>query len=398
MGRDIDSLRRCTSRASDAACIALASLTLLGPSRALAWACGSGSGDPLGPEACAVACELPVRYQIGELPPGLDPERVISEVHRAMEAWTQPECTGLRVQYEGRVDGTPTAPVVIEWVPRASSHTITNTGGCIASATLRGNAEFAWNVDGESSRTTDVYRFTLRAAGMAFGLGHSSDSSAVMGSFDTRDALADDDVVGICSLYPAPGWPGRGVCAPCTTDVICGEGNLCLGYPEGRFCGRACAPGECGPGEECREVEPSTWQCVRLFEGEPACSPPLPACTPCESDEECRGGACVEQRPGGGRYCTTICHVPGAPGDCPSGLVCAQEDLSAPFMQCVDPDLGTCPHAPAADAGAPRDAGAPDAGAAVPPAGCGCRAASTSPAPSICLVIFAAWLVRRRRA
>ncbi|MCZ7686184.1 MAG: M10 family metallopeptidase domain-containing protein [Sandaracinaceae bacterium] len=319
MRSDTDAPLRCTSRASDAACIALASLALLGPSRALAWTCGFGSGDPLRAGGLRgrlrAARPLPDRRAA----PGLDPERVISEVHRALEAWTQPECTGLRVQYEGRVEGTPTAPLVIEWVPRASSHTITNAGGCIASATLRGNAEFAWNVDGESSRTTDVYRFTLRAAGMAFGLGHSSDRTAVMGSFDTRDTLADDDVVGICSLYPASGWPGRGVCAPCTTDVLCGEGNLCLGYPEGRFCGRACATGECGPGEECREVEPSTWQCVRLFEGEPACSPPLPACTPCESDEECRGGACVEQRPGGGRYCTTICHVPGAPGTARAG-------------------------------------------------------------------------------
>lgn len=159
-----------------------------------------------------------------------------------------------------------------------------------------------------------------------------------------------DCAEGVC--LPDPGFPG-GYCAEidCSLDAPCGLDTTCV--PAGQpICAVNCEAAPCREGYTCVD-----------FEGEGVCLPGADGDRldgmACERDEQCAGGACIEDWPGG--YCTTVgcadrtdcargpeagtdnrCFVSNdptfcvrmcqAPGDCRPGYLC----------QPVGQGLGVC--------------------------------------------------------
>ncbi len=167
---------------------------------------------------------------------------------------------------------------------------------------------------------------------------------------------------------------GRPLCAPCTGDSQCGDGNdLCVENflrPGERFCGVSCNPacddGSCqsacpdsfrcadlsGVGEGPFQCVPVTETCTGWCDGDEACGAGetcarddhlcVPAtdgrvCAPCADDDDCRatGSRCIEGEDGDA-FCAPPCGVGDA---CPLGLVCSP--LGEDETVCA-PAIGTC--------------------------------------------------------
>ncbi len=155
---------------------------------------------------------------------------------------------------------------------------------------------------------------------------------------------------------------GRGLCAACTGDAHCGDGNdRCVtNFLSGeRFCGRSCNPA-CGDTEACTSVCPADFRCADLsgdgagpFQCVPEaatcagwcesdrgcpvgsfcdgatnrCEPATDgrACAPCADDDACgRSSRCVADDTAGESFCAPLC---SADDDCLDaaglGFVCA---------------------------------------------------------------------------
>jgi len=124
---------------------------------------------------------------------------------------------------------------------------------------------------------------------------------------------------------PDPGQFG----ARCTSNNECASG-LCIEGPEGYVCSRPCI-------EQC----PEGWQCRKAVIGAEAMDvcilPGAELCKPCQVDEQCGHGACMEV--GQGRFCGRDCSddLP-----CPQGYECRTVAVGEhDMLQCV-PSSGTC--------------------------------------------------------
>ena len=202
------------NRAAIGSIALIAGLACLVPAEARAWTCGDSS--------CPVWCGQPVGYQIGALPAGLDEDTVLAEIHRAFDDWEAVECSRLSFTYEGRIpEGGATAPITVEWLTDwpYSSTAISIAGttwsmddGCIMSSPIEHNAvHFDWASEATGASEVDIYTGTLFAIGLSVGLGHSEDRSALLyPSYDGPKELGDDDIEGVCNLYPAGGTPDAG--------------------------------------------------------------------------------------------------------------------------------------------------------------------------------------------
>lgn len=144
---------------------------------------------------------------------------------------------------------------------------------------------------------------------------------------DSQSSLAEDDIRGICFIYPAEG------CADlrCAEDAVCVAGEchvLCAGVicPSAHSCeAGACAPVPCDdatcphPRDEC---DPGGEICGDARPGDP-----------CTIAEECSTGLCSAAG-----YCVGGC---GAAGECPARHTCIDggcEPDAAPFgATCAEP-------------------------------------------------------------
>ncbi len=214
------------------------------------------------------------------------------------------------------------------------------------------------------------------------GDGDSGDSDAAEGS----DAAAGEDA--------APDAPpeGRGLCAPCEGDDVCGgAGDLCLSFPygQGGRCGVGCAgaPEACPAGTFCATLqeEPLIQQCVpdlllcenpcdalQCGDGEvchPAtgrCAPPLGSCEgPCLVDSECGGAQdrCLTLPDDDEAICALACAEDGA---CPDGSFCATVGEPEEGVRLCVPEALTCEARCEGVACGPGEACDPRSGACAP--------------------------------
>lgn len=267
-----------------------------------------------------------------------------AELEAALRTWPRASCTSWRARLDGEraaVAADDGVNVVLfhddawpaELIPGAIAQTVihTDVDGYYRDADIHLNGrDFRFSLDGRAG-TQDLRSILVHELGHALGLGHAGDPRATMfatGSGLRWRSLEQDDVDGVCSLYPGTGTTGcdalpcpapflcvanacqrpgepRDVCSPCErvadTCEGAGDGARCIdigtGDSAGRVCGRACTTdAACGTGFHCLPTtEAGDLQCV----SDSACRN---GASPCPSDAacpgaRCRAGACVGSAP-----------------------------------------------------------------------------------------------------
>ncbi|MCA9541426.1 MAG: hypothetical protein KC620_21160, partial [Myxococcales bacterium] len=130
-------------------------------------------------------------------------------------------------------------------------------------------------------------------------------------------ATDNDCAEGVC--LSEPGYPG-GYCAitGCGPDAPCPNGTTCVDRDEGPICAAACTDQDCRAGYACVDAN-----------GAPVCLPGAPGAgrvdgLPCSRDDQCAGGDCIIDWPGG--FCTTV--------NCADRTNCARGDQAETDNRC----------------------------------------------------------------
>lgn len=340
---------------------------------------------------------LPVRYKINQNGSKhyQDISTIESVFKASFDAWEEPCCSNFRAQYDGlttltadRNQGQVVLSFADDSFPReyGGSETIAVTllsfyQNCtIQQAPILFNGyNHAFRSDG---RNVDLQSVATHEVGHLLGLDHSNISRATMyyaytGGTSARQ-LHDDDIQGVCALYPRvcsctqdSQCPGQEQCidgqcekVPCTADSQCADDLVCR---NGDCVVPPCdSNSDCAPGFQC-----SNSICVST----------CPACRTCTSQSDCGGnGHCIDFNGDGTTRCMVFCSQGGmCPGDsqcfevptdrqtlyiclnsdaqtaglCPSSYACqepVQNNTSCGGVQCAAGEqcvLGKCEPAPA---------------------------------------------------
>lgn len=291
-----------------------------------------------------------------DLPKGLNLAAVEAQISSATAAWSAPECSALSFSYQGRTadhaapgDGVNT----IEWISSWSSHgfpadapgatdvqyELRGDRWTIVEADLYLNRDYSWTTGtADDSMDREVAAVVTHEAGHMLGLLHPCEPSGADGApacgkefvdsyagsamypfYSATEAhLAQDDIDGVCFLYPKGTCPDSGcadgeTCTPGGCAVVCGDqiceaGDACTesGCAEQSNCGLAsCAGIRCLTDAGCGRFD--TCVAGTCVHGE------RPNGDPCATDTDCYEGACLEG------VCTTKCTVDG---ECAPGKAC----------------------------------------------------------------------------
>jgi hypothetical protein len=197
--------------------------------------------------------DLPVRVRISAPIPGISGGGAPA-LRRAMAEWGSVPCTSLR--FVEAAEGED-ARALVRYAASGFSHGDTLAAhtsvrsdprtGAVEEAIIELNGAFQFtDVDPVPSDALDLESVFLHELGHVIGLAHSSDRRGVMHAGTKpgaapRRALADDDIRGVCAIYPAgaadlqepPPLPGAGspswgpgawaiVAAAASGFVVCG--------------------------------------------------------------------------------------------------------------------------------------------------------------------------------
>lgn len=265
-------------------------LVLLVPGTALAY---RTSEDSLANQRAGITgriafAPLPVPYGIFRASTDVPEDALFAATRAAFETWTEPACSGLSV----RDDGPTATPAiygddrnVLEWVESGWSSrgfgpftigVTTNqflhdgTRWTIDESDMELNGDgYRWVIDGgePDADPVDVQGLVVHEAGHFLGLLHACEQSAfdgapACGTFsetptmapiytgEEQRTLTDDDVAGICYLYPAPPGSDAGVATidagpppmPDAGSITLDAGSMALDAGG--------APADAGPGAE----------------------------------------------------------------------------------------------------------------------------------------------------
>ncbi|WP_373049264.1 matrixin family metalloprotease [Vulgatibacter sp.] len=293
--------------------------------------------------------------------PVADVETVLED---AMDTWAAPCCSAFQHQYLGTTTTSAmeqNAANVVEFEdgswPRefgAVTSTIAVTIPVAMSNCTLVQADMVFNAVGftfrNDGRVTDLQSIATHEFGHWLGLDHTNATGGTMLPYYSNGTaertLTQDDIDGVCALYPAScgGCTGDG---DCITGEICDAGT-CVAQPctdsaecsAGAFCWKgSCTPGckadgECDAGQVCNDGS-----CIR----DPAtCS----ICATCASSADCGGDAylCVDLDGSGVGACTRTC---ASNADCDGDSFCrtftdGSQFCFAPSTTALCPDEYVC--------------------------------------------------------
>jgi len=223
---------------------------------------------------------FPLPYEVSADFGELDDAEALAAVQAGFDTWAAVECAQVSFTYLGRTDATDFGAadgrnLVLYaqsgWPDDASlvsAPAVTVEGTSIVDADLALNAvNYAWSTDGDGRVLMDLQSAVTHEVGHLLGLWHSTTTDATLNPANdghplARD-LAQDDIDGVCALYPrdAAGTGEQG--EACTGTADCVEGLVCLSDAGARYCTAPCdANGGC----------PDGYACLAAGEGEEICA------------------------------------------------------------------------------------------------------------------------------
>ena len=250
---------------------------------------------------------LPVPYNVNAASSQeLGNQTTVNVVQASYDAWINPSCSGFRVQYRGTTsnnwrsgDGTNTH----QWIYSANQRPAELGGRETLGVTLslyRGSSlvdgdilyngiDHNWSTSPSRFGQVDAQSIITHEVGHQLGLGHSSVNGSTMypayaGGTGAR-TLAQDDLEGVCSLYPSSNTVectrtadcnsglecvqgqcvqvsrGEGQIGDSCDNEPCAEGLVCVqGQDNSAFCTRICSDGQCPGGWSCLAVNSTQGQ------------------------------------------------------------------------------------------------------------------------------------------
>lgn len=280
---------------------------------------------------------FPIKYYINPDGSGLNEVDTINAIVNSFNEWSTPDCTYASSQYAGRSGSKVASPsdfvnnlffVTGKWPAELGGYgTIavctpaSYSDGFIKDADIRFNAaDFQWSTKGEIGRM-DVQNIATHEIGHLWGLDHTMVFGATMYPYsslgDTKQrTLDDDDIKGICYLYPNKNSSTRGEFGSvCEYNSEC-KSNICVASGDSGICSDNCEIneiGSCPSGFRCYEATDNNYYC---FPGDNRSD----ICKPCESGKECASDLCISD--GNMSVCSKFCVVESS--NCPPGYYCAE--------------------------------------------------------------------------
>jgi hypothetical protein len=323
---------------------AIAAALVGGPSPASAFRTSSDLQDFRGQER--VAFDGTIDLQLYEaVPTEVDVADVEVAALAAVNAWNSPECSSLVMSFNGTTslpavpgDGRNTIEWVADWASRglaAESAGITDvqyerTGDAIwriVEADVYLNGSLAWSTRLDSSGR-DVLTVLTHEFGHVAGLLHPCEEETRDGAPScadtpearestmyplyslTQSSLGEDDVAGVCFLYP------QKACTPssCELGELCGDDGACHEECGSDWCrsGSTCVEGICRDVESAPNVDECSGQNCTQERGAFG--------APCMSASDCDDDRCLAVE-GRDPSCTRTCREGEA--SCPLGWSCA---------------------------------------------------------------------------
>ncbi len=193
-----------------------------------AWAWPAGALEQVCKQEDGYCLQQPERRVVFRLNESCDVggslERCIDMVKSALQVWNTPECSDMKLVYDGTTPRTDIGYdadhpdqnmnlILVQgenWSHEPSSRRVTT----IAYDSSNGNiVDFDIEVNNVNHDIDEVtlHNLLAREFGAALGFEDSDDATSVMYGFyeleDEERNLSEDDIESLCLLYPAPGAP-----------------------------------------------------------------------------------------------------------------------------------------------------------------------------------------------
>ena len=313
---------------------------------------------------------LPVPYEVNTgSSQELGRDTTLASIQASYQNWSAPQCSGYRSEFRGETnnsyrvgDGMNTHIWFYNPNQRPRELGGRATIGVTLSLFSGNNAsdgdilfngiDHSWTTNAVRQGQVDAVSIITHEVGHQLGLNHSPFQNATMYAAylggNGAATLADDDIEGVCSLYPS------GAQADCQNDGDCPGDQRCVGggcvereqagggaigdpcgegiggCPQGLFCARG-ADGNAFCTRECGNGCPDGWACQQVQGNNGQI---FNICLPdggggnqagrgygeeCQNSSQCSSGFCIGD--GVRSFCSQAC---AGPQDCPPGSECYQ--------------------------------------------------------------------------